>query len=384
MTQRFHHFFAALLTITDLFTSPGAQAGPRVVFSVDVESNPTYALPKQLDAVCQDGSACGLMEIVRMLKNSGVSGTFFLNVYELPRWGDATMRDIAVKLQAAGQDVALHTHPETAYDSARSEMYQYTLDEQSSIIRDGVRHLAGWTGRPVVAHRAGDYSADEHTLEALKRNGIHVDSSFFWGHPSNRLDGLGLSRNLPSPLGQLTEIPVTVYAREERPRLLGNLFAPVTTIRKIDADWFIDEQEARSAIDAVAETNSPIIVVFLHSFSFLGEQVGGGTPKLNSHSRDILRAILDHVREKKFEVVTMRDIAEWKSVAAPSPDQDIVPKVTVQVGLHRYFWHRVRAAKTGPTFVSVILLAFVFGGVGLIAIRRWRSGRNSANPPDIF
>src|SRR5204863_1434 len=34
-----------------------------VVFTVDVESNETFQLPDQLDAMCKDGSACGLMEI---------------------------------------------------------------------------------------------------------------------------------------------------------------------------------------------------------------------------------------------------------------------------------------------------------------------------------
>jgi peptidoglycan/xylan/chitin deacetylase (PgdA/CDA1 family) len=383
VTLRFHSFFAALLTITGLSTSPGAQAGPRVVFTIDVESNQTYSLPQQVDPVCQDGSACGLMEIARMLKNRGLAGTFFLNIYEYPRWGENAMRDIAVNLQAAGQDVALHTHPESAYDPARSEMYQYSLEEQTSIIRDGVRLLTAWTGRPVVAHRAGNYSADERTLEALRRNGLRVDSSFFWGNPGHRLDGLGLLRNFPSTLGSLTEIPVSVYVREERPQFLNNLFAPVATVRKIDADWFIDEQEARSAIDAIAEAAPPVIVVFLHGFSLMAEQSGDGVPKADGHSRDILLAILDRVKEKRLEVVTMRDIAEWKTIAAPSPDQDIVPRVTVRVGLHRYLWHRLRAEGTGAMVASAVLLTFVFGAAGLIAARRWRSGRNSTTRSNI-
>jgi peptidoglycan/xylan/chitin deacetylase (PgdA/CDA1 family) len=380
---RIHHFFATLLTIAGLSASAGAQAGPRVVFTIDVESNQTYSLPQQVDAVCQDGSACGLMEIARMLKNRGLAGTFFLNIYEYPRWGEAALRDIAVKLQVAGQDIALHTHPESAYDPARSEMHQYSLEEQTSIIRDGVGLLTAWTGRPVVAHRAGNYSADARTLKALKRIGIRVDSSFFWRNPGHRLDELGLSRNFPSPLGSLTEIPVTVYTRVERPRFLGNLLAPVTTVRKIDADAFIDEQEARSAIDAIVEVGPPVIVVFLHSFSFLAEQGGDGVPKADGHSRDILRAILDHVNEKRLEVVTMRDIAEWKTVTPTTRDRDIVPSVTVRVGLHRYLWHRLRAEGTGAMVVSAVLLTCVFGGAGLIAARRWRSGRKSTTRSDL-
>src|SRR4051812_32464009 len=204
IAPRLQRFVVALLTIAALSLSPGMQAAPRVVFTIDVESNVSYPLPQQLDAVCEGGAACGLMEIVRMLKDRGLAGTFFLNVYEHSWWGEAAMRDLTVKLQTAGQDVALHTHP-SVYDPARSEMHQYSLDEQTSIVRDGTRLLSSWTGLPVVAHRAGAYSADERTLESLKRNGLSVDSSFFWEYPNCRLNGLGLPRNLPSSLDRVTE-----------------------------------------------------------------------------------------------------------------------------------------------------------------------------------
>ena len=129
-----------------------------VVFTVDVESNETFQLPDQLDAMCKDGSACGLMEIARLLEERGWSGTFFLNVFEHRQWGETTMRNLAVRLQAAGQDVALHTHPQWGYDPARSFMNQYSLDEQTAIVRDGVRLLQTWTGRPVrtTGWRNGD------------------------------------------------------------------------------------------------------------------------------------------------------------------------------------------------------------------------------------
>jgi hypothetical protein len=194
-------------------------AATRVILTVDVESIDAHSLPDQVDTVCQDGSACGLMEIARMQRERKLSGTFFLNVYEHRRWGEGKMREIVEKLQASGQDVALHTHPQWAYDQKRNGMHQYSLEEQTSIIRDGVRLLSAWSGHPVVAHRAGDYAADQRTLKALETNGLRVDSSLFWGHPHSQLTELGLPRNLPSSWGKLLQIPVTVYERKERPRL---------------------------------------------------------------------------------------------------------------------------------------------------------------------
>lgn len=341
----------------------------QVVFTVDVESNQFFPLPQQIGAVCMDGSACGLMEIVRMLDERGLAGTFFLNVYEHRSWGEAAMRDIAARLQAAGQDVALHTHPQWAYDPLRPGMHQYSPDEQTSIIEEGVRLLTEWTGRPVVAHRAGDYSADEHTLEALERNGLRLDSSLFWGNPRSRLNGLGLPPNLPSSIGRITEIPVTVYEREKRSRIFGDVFPSVVSVRKIDADWFIDEEEARSAIDAVIEAELPFLVVFLHSFSFLAGSGQGAAPVADSQTKAIFRAILDRVTAKRLPVATMRDLAGYEA-AATSHDKHPVPRVTVRVGLHRYVWHLLRAGGTGAVAMGAIVLLFLAGGAWLLVARR--------------
>lgn len=343
----------------------------RVVFTVDVESTQTFPLPGQVDAVCQDGSACGLTEIVRMLKERGLAGTFFLNVYEHRSWGEAAMRDVAGNLQAAGQDVALHTHPQWAFDPTRPAMYQYSLDEQTAIIREGAKLLTAWTKRPVVAHRAGAYAADERTLEALARNGLRIDSSLFWGNPRSRLNGLGLPRNLPSSRGRIIEIPVTVYQREERPRLLGDILAPVTSVRKIDADWFLDGEEARAAIDAVVEADLPFLVIFLHSFSFMQEQGEGGDPIADRVSLDVFRAILDRVAQKRLPVVTMRDLAGTAATLATSQARDVLPRVIVRVDLPRYLWHRLRGVGAGALALGAIVLMFFAGGAVLIAAR-WR------------
>lgn len=356
------------------------QAGPAVLFTVDVESNEAFPLPRQIEAACNDGSRCGLMEIARLLKARGVAGTFFLNVYEYASWGQSAMQDIAVKLQLAGQDVALHTHPDATYDASRPFMYQYSVEEQTAIIRDGMQLLTAWTGRAVVAHRAGSYSADPHTLEALQRNGVRVDSSLFWGHPQCRLLGLGLPRNSPSSVGKVGEIPVTVYQREELPRFFGSIFAPVRSVRKIDANWFLDEEEARSALDAVIATDPPFVVVFLHSFSLMEGAGNDGMPSPDQRARDNLQAILDHLIEKHLQFVTMREIAESPTLVAATLDQDIVPRVAVQVGLHRYLWHRLRMAGAGVLIIGCVLLTFLAAVVMLIVLR-WRRRKWSAARP---
>jgi peptidoglycan/xylan/chitin deacetylase (PgdA/CDA1 family) len=335
--------------------SAGAAERPLVVFTIDVESNEVVRLPFQTDMVCTDGTPCGLSEISRLLRERGWSGVFFLNVYEHRRWGESALRRIAVALRDDGHEVALHTHPQWSYDPGRTAMHEYTLDEQTRIIREGVRTLEAWTGQPVVAHRAGAYTADAQTLEALTRNGIPIDSSYFWQHPGGRLGSVGLARNLPSHAG-VREIPVTVYERAERPALLSGV-APLVSIRKLDPDWFRNSVEARAALDGLVAARVPVLVVFLHSFSFISAARQGGPFLSNDHSKAMFRVVLDYVQANRLPVVTMRDILEHNLLASPSSHSDTVPRVNLQIGLTEYA--RYRAGRRS---------LLVLGGAGLVAV----------------
>jgi peptidoglycan/xylan/chitin deacetylase (PgdA/CDA1 family) len=354
----------------------GASAGTRVVFTFDVESNAIYRLPEQVDAVCQDGAACGLMEIVRLLDERRWSGTFFLNVYEHRLWGETAMKDLVLRLQNAHQDLGLHTHPDGAYDAARPEMYEYTLDEQTTIIRDGARLLGQWTGLPVVSHRAGAYSADAHTLTALERNGIFLDSSFFLKYPKCRLNDLGMPSNVPSLRGRVIEIPVTAYERTDRPNILAGAVAPVTTVRKIDADWLIDEHEMRAAIDAAVDANFPVVVVFLHSFSFMDER-RSGAPVADRHAIQMFKATLDYVAQKQLPVVTMRDLANDASLMS-SRHKDLVPQIAMSVDVPHYAWRRFKAADAGSRVAGAgIVLITVTAAIAFAVLRRRTVARDS-------
>ncbi len=371
--------FTACALACVLWAAPVARAsaGTRVVFTIDVESTDTLPLPDQVDAVCAERTACGLMEISRLIAARGWSATFFLNVYEQRQWGEAAVRNIAVRLQEAGQDVALHTHPQWAYDPARWAMYQYTLEEQTTIVRDGARMLESWTGRPVVAHRAGAYAADERTLEALQRNGVLLDSSMFWKEPNSRLNQLGLPRNLPSHHDHVAQIPVTVYERDDRPSVLPGLFAPVTTVRKIDPDWFIDADEMRAAVDGVVDADIPVMVVFLHSFSFLTDQRSGDGRLANHHSITLFRDLLDHIARKGLPASTMRDLALAPPESIASIASDIVPRVTVRVDVPHYLW-RLARSEGGPrlALTAVLLAGLATAAMAVVIAVRRRAGRN--------
>jgi peptidoglycan/xylan/chitin deacetylase (PgdA/CDA1 family) len=368
---------AAAASLLGDTTPSAAPARTSVVLTFDVESNEEFRLPDQLNAVCEDAAPCGLTTMVGMLQRRGWPGTFFLNVYEHKKFGEDTLRNIAIDLRKAGQDVALHTHPADAYDETRTGMRDYTLQEQVDIVRDGVRLLQAWTGEPVLSHRAGAYAADRNTLEALAQNRIPVDSSVFWRHPKTLLDDLGMRRNVPSVWdGRLVQIPVTVFEREDRPFGLSRVLEPIRSVRKIDADWLTSEAEMRGAIDAAVDAEFPVIVVFLHSFSFIHSRTERGL-RMDRDAAQMFEAILDHIARRNLPVVTMRDLAQTgRTLAATSPP-DAVPVVPVSVDIPRYVWRRYKADPrdvyaAGAGLAILCLAAFLPARRLAIAVRRKR------------
>jgi hypothetical protein len=260
------------------------------------------------------------------------------------------------------------------YDPTRWAMHQYSLEEQTRIIREGAQFLQSWTGQPVVAHRAGAYAADVNTLVALERNGIALDSSVFWKYEHTRLDGIGLPRNLPGQYGRVTEIPVSVYERVDHAPLVSRVLAAAPVVRKIDPNWYANVGEVAASIDALLAADVPLLVVFLHSYSFMSEPGTDGT-RADGHALEMFHAVVDHIATKNLPVVTMRQLVEARSPLSLAAARDVVPRVVVRVDVPRYVWHRIRT-------VDRITLASLFAAIGLgTMLALWLMGKRllSAN-----
>jgi len=350
--------FRALVCAVALWLPMMVSSRPVVVFTFDVESEGELHMDSQLDPVCDGGTRCGVMEMARMLSARHLAGTFFVNPYEQAWIGTPAVRSVAAALDAAGQDVELHTHPESAYDPARHYMYEYSLDEQVEIVRAGAALLHEWTGKPVVAHRAGAYGADANTLVALARNGITWDSSAFWKHPNSRLDLLNRPRNLSWSWAGVNELPVNVYERVDHARFLGIDFESQPVIRKVDVDWIVNPQEARDAIAGLIAADVPAIVVFAHSFSFIHGKTADGTFIPDHVSIELFQVILDEVAKQKLEVRTLRDFSARDSPSHSAAAADPLPRIVVNAGLRRALTsvakeHRAVALATAAALFAI-------------------------------
>jgi peptidoglycan/xylan/chitin deacetylase (PgdA/CDA1 family) len=333
---------------------------PVVIISIDAETK-SISLPEQMDLVSKGGISFGLREMVRMLNERGYSGTFFLNVYEYKSYGETALKEIARWLINSGQDVQLHTHPQWAYDKDRPYMYQYNFAEQVKIIEEGKELLEKWTGRKIIAHRAGAYAADRNTLCALLENGIYFDSSMFWGYENCKITSLSLSKNVLSKFGPLYEFPVTVYNRKDYLDFFGEKIYSRSMIRKIDINWLSDPSEAQIALDTAIENKFSFIMLFLHSYSFIKKDIvnGGTIPDVRAiENFKFILAILDNYNIK---VVSFADIAKGKFNLDNFLDtSDAIPEVLINITLAEYIRNIIKSNKFEIIFCTGILLFLVY------------------------
>lgn len=178
-----------------------------------------YALPKTLE----------------ILERSGLRGVFFVEPLFSARFGASYLERIVEMILAAGQDVQLHVHPEWIdeidppvipnHSVKRQHLTYYDLEEQTAIIRFARQRLMDAGAPEPTAFRAGSYAANRDTFEALRRNGIAIDSSL---NACSGISGIDLSdaasRTVPSWVGQTWSVPVSVFrdgTRRLRPMQVG-------------------------------------------------------------------------------------------------------------------------------------------------------------------
>ncbi|PIX85204.1 MAG: hypothetical protein COZ32_09760 [Nitrospirae bacterium CG_4_10_14_3_um_filter_53_41] len=337
---------------------------PVVVITIDAESinhdDCKVSLPEQFDLKI-DGTPCGITRMMSICDRHNVKATFFLNVYEYKEYGEKPLKDIAAFMDHNGFDVELHTHPQWVYDKNRNMMYQYSLNEQIQIIRDGKDLLKKWINKEPVIHRAGAYSANEDTLEALRVNGINYDSSFRYAYPTCLLQNLGLKRNYISVSHDVYEIPVNVFSLERSAPGLGFL-APLRGIAKYDIDS-VDAGTLMQAIDKGIEGRFDVIVLFLHSPSFIREY----TEK--RHVPDVVDmdefdAVLNYIEKRGLRVMTFRSyISEtrWDQVALQSSDP--LPVVHTKINALKFL-----GKKAGLNNGNVRQVITITAGVVLILL----------------
>ncbi len=128
-----------------------------------------------------------LPQTLAILNQHGLKGVFFVEPLFAARFGIAHLEVIVKLIREAGHEVQLHLHPEWTNEAIepllancttkRQHLSYYTLEEQTALIAHGMKLLTTACSGPIRAFRSGSYAANNDTFEALRRNGIMLDTS---------------------------------------------------------------------------------------------------------------------------------------------------------------------------------------------------------------
>lgn len=164
----------------------------------------------------------GLPYQLRLLREHGLTGVFFIEPLFALRFGQAALDEIVELVQEAGHEVQLHLHTEWVDEARepvlpgpqrkRQHLRYFSREEQTVLIAKGLELMRRAGVHDINAFRAGSFAFNHDTLPALTANGITLDSSYnasMFGPDSGVSPGRQLVE--PTVVQGVVEYPMTVY-----------------------------------------------------------------------------------------------------------------------------------------------------------------------------
>jgi peptidoglycan/xylan/chitin deacetylase (PgdA/CDA1 family) len=261
-----------------------------ILITVDVEAH------RVIDEISGPHSD-SLGDILACLDRFGCRATFFVDLCEVPIWGENFMRQVCHRIRDAGQDVQLHAHPHhVSGDSKRWLLSEYTREEQAPILDYAIDQYRTFMGTRPLAFRAGGFGVNRDTLELLAEKGIAIDCSLMQGWR-----GCDLSAPIagaPFVLHGVREIPLTPAT------LLGFPGLPLR-IGAIDFNW-IPLFAIKRILNRLRSEKAPIATILMHSSSLCMRLGSKRFPYRPSRLRKLER-MLNYFREERFAVKCVAD-----------------------------------------------------------------------------
>lgn len=212
----------------------------------------------------------GLPLKLRVLKEHGLTGVFFVEPLFSARYGKAPLEEIVGLIREGGQDVQLHLHTEWANEAREPVLPQpverktqhlsyFSLPDQIALLGWAKQRMAD-VGAPVTAFRAGSFAFNADTLRALEANDIYLDSSYnhyYGGASAGVWDAADSEIPIePFRFGRVLEFPVTIY--RDLPFHVRSLQLKGCSL-----------QEMKNVLRRAAEQQHSAVVIVSHSFELL-------------------------------------------------------------------------------------------------------------------
>ena len=225
----------------------------------------------------------GLPYLLQSLRRHGLHGVFFVESLSSFAIGAASLRRTVGDILDAGQEVQLHLHTEWLSDVVaprlalkhRQNISDFSLEDQTTIVRYGLASLRDAGAHNVTAMRAGNMGGNVHTPIAARAAGLRLDMSF---DPTQGPATRSLLQTLRAGLHGEDACPtvplsfVQDYPGHYRPA-------------KLTAMSF---REFRRAMLVAVRERWPYFVIMLHSFEFV-KRAGHGRGPLRPHLINIAR-----------------------------------------------------------------------------------------------
>ncbi len=246
----------------------------KVLFTVDTELQFRSGTGRDTDVAANYSAnvlgetpegAFGLDYQLRMFREQAIKGIFFVEALHAHALGNALLASTVGAIQDANQEVQLHLHVEwlRRLDAplfgkpAGAYLNDYSPQEQRQLVAMGLKLLREAGAQDVCAFRAGSFAADDATLEAVEENGLRYDSSYNAVHGGRecRIER-GRATALPVRVGQVVEVPVTVFR------------TPPFGVRPA-AVCACSFAEMRNMLNKAHDAQLPCFVILCHSFELL-------------------------------------------------------------------------------------------------------------------
>jgi hypothetical protein len=255
---------------------------------------------------CDEGNF-GTRYMARIFEEYGLKAVFFVEALHASVFGPGHLDETVGVVQSHGQEAQLHVHtewmahaPAQLFDGRTGvNIADFSTAEQADILAAGKNNLVEAGVSDVTAFRAGNYGANDNTLPALARNGIHFDASYnasFVGDPCgiswpNRMTG-------PEKMGEMVEVPVSWF--HDGPGHIRALQLCACSL-----------SEMRHVLTGMAESGARAASIVLHSSELLSRDKSRVEKIVRSRFLGLCKFLADN--RETFQTLGFNDVAAWRT-----------------------------------------------------------------------
>lgn len=199
------------------------------------------------------------------LEAHGLKGVFFIDPMPALIYGSEWLEQLVALIVARRHEIQLHAHTEwlawvpnsPVGERSGQNLADFTFEDQLRLL-EVARDLLVNAGAPApTAFRAGNYGADDNSLQALAQLGLRWDSSFNPAYVGKGC-GIGLPPAQVSAIERCGVIEVPVAGLHDRPGWVRPAQICAVSAR-----------EMREAMAHAAMNRHPAFVIVTHSFENL-------------------------------------------------------------------------------------------------------------------